>query len=65
MGETLGVIHFVEKFLSPCEPVKLKGQVILSQNTVVVQALDNSHRYSHLKGEKMKDRKGIISPKQF
>lgn len=51
MGETLGMIHFVEKFLSPCEPVKLKEQVILSQNTVVVQALDKSKIFPFERGE--------------
>lgn len=58
MGETLSMIHFVAKFLSPCKPVKLKRQVIISQNTIVVQALDKNYRYSDLKGEKMKDRQG-------
>lgn len=49
MDETLGMIYLVAKFLSPCEPVKLKKQVIFPQNTVVVQVFDHSDRYSHLK----------------
>lgn len=53
MDETLGEIHLVAKYLAPCEPMKLKIQIIFSQNTIVIQALDYSYKYSHLiKGEK-------------
>lgn len=45
-----------------CEFVELKKEIICSHNTVVGKAYHNSYTYSHLKGEKIIGKKGVLFP---
>lgn len=62
MGEALGLIHSEGEFLFMCKTMKLKEQVICSQNTMVGQAWDTSYRAFYSKREKRKEKKNKKTP---
>lgn len=66
MGEALGMIHAEESSSLSLEPyMKLKKQVVYSQNAMSGQAQKTSDGHSGSKGEKMEGKKGVISISNF
>lgn len=65
MDESLGMIHSGAQCLSMYQPLKLKQQIICSQNITMEQAQDNSSWYSSSKRENTESKKESFVSSNF